>query len=121
MIMACRDVTKAEMAKNDIVESSKCALNVGVIIVKKLDLSSIKSIKKFAEEFLKTEKGLHILVNNAGVAFCPKTLTEDGFEMHFGTNHVGHFYLTMLLLPRLIESGPARIVNVASIAHYRMY
>lgn len=60
---------------------------------------------------------INILVNNAGVMMCPLSQTEDGFEMHFGTNHLGHFLLTMLLLPRIKKSTPARIVTVSSRAH----
>ncbi|KOB69972.1 Restnol dehydrogenase, partial [Operophtera brumata] len=60
---------------------------------------------------------VNILVNNAGVMMCPLTRTEDEFEMQFGTNHLGHFLLSMLLLPRIKNSTPARIVTVSSRAH----
>uniref|UniRef100_F7G3R5 Retinol dehydrogenase 11 n=2 Tax=Ornithorhynchus anatinus TaxID=9258 RepID=F7G3R5_ORNAN len=63
------------------------------------------------------EKQLHILINNAGVMMCPYSKTADGFEMHLGVNHLGHFLLTHLLLGRLKESAPARVVNVSSLAH----
>ncbi|NXS11015.1 RDH12 dehydrogenase, partial [Neodrepanis coruscans] len=68
--------------------------------------------------FFAEEKELHILINNAGVMLCPYSKTADGFEMHLGVNHLGHFLLTFLLLERLKQSAPARIVNVSSLAHH---
>lgn len=85
-----------------------------------MDLNSFQSIKKCAEDILKTENQINILVNNAGVMVPPNRLTEDGFETHFGVNHLGHFLFTMILLPKIIESAPARIINVSSMAHKRM-
>ena len=82
-----------------------------------LDLASIKSIQKFSKEFHELESELHILVNNAGVMACPKAITEDGFEMQLGTNHLGHFFLTNLLLDLLKASAPSRIVVVSSSGH----
>jgi NAD(P)-dependent dehydrogenase (short-subunit alcohol dehydrogenase family) len=82
------------------------------------DLGSLASVRTAAETFLASGEKLHVLLNNAGVA-GQRGLTKDGFELHFGTNHVGHFLLTKLLLPRLRECAPARIVNVASKSHYR--
>jgi len=83
-----------------------------------LDLASLTSVETCANEFLKRNLPLHILVNNAGVMALPKrTETEDGFEMQFGVNHLGHFHLTNLLLPLLIKSAPSRVVNLSSRAH----
>ena len=83
---------------------------VGVV-----DMASLGSIRRFAEGF---ERPLDVLVNNAGVMALPeRELTEDGFERQFGTNHLGHFALTGLLMPRLLETAAPRVVTVASLAH----
>ena len=82
-----------------------------------LDLGSLASVRACAKAFLDRGEPLHVLVNNAGLAGS-RGLTADGFELLFGTNHLGPFLLTTLLLPRLRASAPARIVNVASKAHY---
>jgi len=83
-----------------------------------LDLASLSSVRDCAAAFLALDEPLHVLVNNAGVG-GQRGLTADGFELHFGVNHLGHFALTQLLLERLTASGPgARIVNVSSVAHY---
>jgi dehydrogenase/reductase SDR family protein 13 len=83
-----------------------------------LDLGDLDSVRRCAETFLSTGEPLHVLINNAGVAGS-RGMTESGFERMFGTNHVGPFLFTGLLLERLRSSAPARIVNVASAAHYR--
>jgi retinol dehydrogenase 12 len=83
-----------------------------------LDLGDLASVRAAAETFLATGEPLHGLINNAGLA-GKRGLSTSGFELAFGTNHVGPFLLTSLLLDRLRESAPARIVNVASDAHYR--
>jgi dehydrogenase/reductase SDR family protein 13 len=83
-----------------------------------LDLGDLDSVRACAEEFLETGEPLHGLINNAGLA-GQRGLTASGFEIQFGTNHVGPFLLTALLLDRLRESAPARIVIVASEAHHR--
>jgi retinol dehydrogenase-12 len=85
-----------------------------------LDLGDLDSARACAGEFLETGEPLHGLINNAGLA-GQRGLTASGFELAFGTNHVGPFLLTSLLLPRLRESAPARIVNLASVAHYRAH
>ncbi|XP_008115179.1 retinol dehydrogenase 12 [Anolis carolinensis] len=113
VIIACRNTEKGEAAAHEIQRET----GNQQVIVKKLDLSDTKSIRTFAENLLKEEDKLHILINNAGVMFCPYSKTADGFEMQFGVNHLGHFLLTFLLLDRLKESAPARIVNVSSLAH----
>ncbi|KAM3958246.1 retinol dehydrogenase 12-like [Aphomia sociella] len=119
VIMACRSVEKAEEAKTDIETKCKDLSNTGNLLVVKCDLSSLKSVRECAQKILDTEPQINILVNNAGVMMCPKGKTEDGFETQFGTNHLAHFLLTMLLLPRIINSKPARIVTVSSRAHTR--
>ncbi len=81
------------------------------------DLSSLKEVRRLADEVLANADRLHVLVNNAGVTLLQRQLTEDGLEATFATNHLAYFLLTGLLLPRLRESVPARIVNVASDAH----
>uniref|UniRef100_A0A8C3JTM1 NADP-retinol dehydrogenase n=1 Tax=Calidris pygmaea TaxID=425635 RepID=A0A8C3JTM1_9CHAR len=114
VIVACRDIEKAEAAASEI----RAETGNQQVIVKKLDLADTKSIREFAEKFLAEEKELHILINNAGVMLCPYSKTADGFEMHLGVNHLGHFLLTFLLLECLKQSAPARIVNVSSLAHH---
>ncbi|XP_051682295.1 retinol dehydrogenase 11 isoform X2 [Oryctolagus cuniculus] len=75
--------------------------------------------KETAKELAqREEKHLHILINNAGVMMCPYSKTADGFEMHMGVNHLGHFLLTHLLLAKLKESAPSRVINVSSLAHH---
>ena len=83
-----------------------------------LDLSDFESVRKAASEFLARDEPLHVLINNAGLA-GGKGMTASGFEMTFGTNHMGPFLLTQLLLDRLKEADAARIVNVASTMHYQ--
>jgi NAD(P)-dependent dehydrogenase (short-subunit alcohol dehydrogenase family) len=82
-----------------------------------LDLSSLASVRQFADSFRKSRPALHALCNNAGVMAIPYRRTTDGFEMQFGTNHLGHFALTGLLLEPLAASGGARVVTVSSGAH----
>lgn len=115
--MACRNLDKAEEAKKDIENRCKDLPEAGTLILEKCDLSSLKSVRHFAQKILDNEPQINILVNNAGVMMCPKGETEDGFETQFGTNHLAHFLLTLLLLPRLQNSKPARIVTVSSRAH----
>lgn len=82
-----------------------------------LDLADLDSVRACAEEFLARGERLHVLVNNAGVG-GRRGVTRQGFELAFGVNHLGHFALTQLLLGRLTESAPARVVTVASDSHY---
>lgn len=113
MIMACRDVRKAESVRDKIIEKTKNR-NVRVM---QCDLASFKSIRNFARTFLEQVPRLDFLINNAGVMGVPKSLTEDGLEMHMGVNHFGHFLLTLLLIDRLKESMHSRIVTVSSWGH----
>ncbi len=85
--------------------------------VMSLDLASLASVRRFAGSFLSTHDRLDILINNAGVMAIPRRVTADGFEMQLGTNHLGHFALTGLLLPLILATPLARIVTVSSSAH----
>lgn len=113
VIMACRDMERAQAAVKEVTELSG---NENVVCMK-LDLADSKSIKEFAEAINKGESQLNILINNAGVMVCPYGKTADGFEMQIGVNHMGHFLLTYLLIDLIKRSAPARIVTVSSMAH----
>ncbi|XP_043582156.1 retinol dehydrogenase 13-like [Bombus pyrosoma] len=115
VIMACRDMEKCENTRRDIVVESRNKY----VYCRPCDLASQKSIRDFVEQFKKEHKKLHILINNAGVMRCPKMYTQEGIELQFGVNHIGHFLLTNLLLDTLKDSAPSRIVNVSSSAHKR--
>uniref|UniRef100_A0A1B6DDS3 Retinol dehydrogenase 11 n=1 Tax=Clastoptera arizonana TaxID=38151 RepID=A0A1B6DDS3_9HEMI len=117
VIMACRNMEKAEAARNWIVENCKNQEGLGNLVLMRLDVSSLGSVRVFSEQIMQNEQYIHLLINNAGIMMCPRTLSEDGYELQFATNHLGHFLLTMLLLPKILQSGPARIVNVSSVAH----
>ncbi|XP_041824379.1 retinol dehydrogenase 12-like [Melanotaenia boesemani] len=106
-------MTKGEQAASDIMTE----VNGAKIVVRLLDLADTKSICLFAENIYNTEKALHFLINNAGVAICPYAKTVDGYEMQFGVNHLGHFFLTFLLLDLLKHSAPSRVINLSSVAH----
>ena len=87
-----------------------------------LDLSSLDSVRNFAQQILAKNMPINVLINNAGIMFGPRRESKDGFELQLATNHLGHFLLTHLLLPKLREAGTkelsARVVNVSSCAHY---
>jgi len=101
VIMACRDVCKAESAVQDIRRQTSC----GQLIVRNLDLASLKSVHEFAACMYDEEEFIHVLITNAGVYQYPYTLTEDGLEMQMAVNHFGHFLLVHLLLDKLKASG----------------
>jgi NAD(P)-dependent dehydrogenase (short-subunit alcohol dehydrogenase family) len=113
VILACRDLGKARTAAAQITASATGA-NVKVM---ELDLSNLASVRGFSDAFHLQHQALDVLVNNAGVMAIPYRQTADGFEMQFGTNHLGHFALTGLLLDRLLATDGARVVNVSSGAH----
>ncbi|XP_070843563.1 retinol dehydrogenase 14b [Chaetodon trifascialis] len=112
VIMACRDQRRAEEAARDIKEQA--GPEQGEVVIKLLDLASLRSVRKFCEEIHQEESKIDVLINNAGIYQCPYSKTEDGFEMQFGVNHLGHFLLTHLLLDLLKRSAPCRIVVVSS-------
>ncbi|MHB8382003.1 MAG: oxidoreductase [Candidatus Binataceae bacterium] len=113
VILACRNLTKAGAAAAQI----KAAYPSAKIEAMALDLSNLASIREFASAYRARYRTLDILVNNAGVMALPYSRTADGFEMQFGTNHLGHFALTGLLLEAILAVDGARVVNVSSGAH----
>ncbi|MFT5884165.1 MAG: NAD(P)-dependent dehydrogenase (short-subunit alcohol dehydrogenase family) [Arcticibacterium sp.] len=113
VILACRSLEKAEVAKQKILgEVPKAHLEI-----MQIDLSSLKSVRAFATSFLKKYKKLDLLINNAGVMIPPYSQTEDGFELQMGANYFGHFLLTGLLLDIIEKTPESRIVSLSSIAH----
>ncbi|VDP77132.1 unnamed protein product [Echinostoma caproni] len=138
VIMACRSVERAETArtkmladygaanpdwmKNDVadpsVTSSLKPIEASQLIIEKLDLGSLESVREFANRILKKYPKIHYLINNAGLALEEFSTTKDGFEQTIGVNHLGHFLLTELMLPALKAAAPSRIINVASKLHF---
>lgn len=111
VIMGCRNVERAKEAQDEIIAASGSSN----VILKKLDLSSQKSIREFAADINKTEKKLHVLLHNAGMALSFRgAQSEDGIELTMATNHYGPFLLTHLLIDLLKKTAPSRIVIVAS-------
>jgi NAD(P)-dependent dehydrogenase (short-subunit alcohol dehydrogenase family) len=115
VVLACRARARGEEAH----ERIRVDLSDAKIEVRELDLANLDSVRRFVRDFEADHDELHGLVNNAGVMNTPKGKTADGFETQFGTNHLGHFLLTELLLDRLKRSRPARIVNLSSAYHDR--
>ena len=114
VIMACRNEEKARGAAASILERVPGAR----VSVERLDLSSLDSVRAFAERMRsELEPGLDLLINNAGVMAPPRRETADGFELQFGTNHLGHFALTGLLLGTMEGRSDARVVTLSSGAH----
>ena len=114
VVLACRTPAKAEAAAERIRQKAPEAQ----LRVLELDLSSLASVRAAAGKLAADGAPLDLLVNNAGVMYPPFTLTEDGFELQFGTNHLGHFALTGLLLDRLLAApAGARVVTVSSMGH----
>src|SRR5262245_23934341 len=114
VILACRSADKTQPVIDDIKRQTG---NDKVEFVQ-LDLADLGSVRRCAEALLARKIPIHGLINNAGLAGTRGT-TKDGFELTFGTNHLGHYLFTRLLLDRIKESGPARIINVASASHYQ--
>jgi retinol dehydrogenase-14 len=83
------------------------------------DFADLSAVGRLADDVLRDVPALHVLINNAGCVFAKRTLTVDGIEATFAVNHLSHFVLTQRLLPRLIESGPSRIITVASGRHFK--
>jgi NAD(P)-dependent dehydrogenase (short-subunit alcohol dehydrogenase family) len=114
VVLACRNREKGEVARAKIAAEHPSAK----VEVRVLDVANLDSVRRFASEFLSEDKPLDLLINNAGVMAIPeRRTTPQSFEMQFGTNHLGHFALTGLLLPALLRQPNSRVVTVASIAH----
>jgi NAD(P)-dependent dehydrogenase (short-subunit alcohol dehydrogenase family) len=112
VVLGCRSAERGEQALARI----RSEVPDGDLILASLDLADLASIRAFADEHGAAE--LDLLANNAGVMALPRRTTADGFEMQFGTNHLGHFALTGLLLPALTARPGARVVTVTSMAHW---
>ncbi len=111
--VACRNEEKALAA----IERMKAQGGAGELIYRHLDLASLNSVKTFAENIIQTESSLDLLINNAGIMIPPQSKTEDGFEIQFGVNFVGHFALTGHLFHLLEATNGSRVVTLSSIAH----
>ncbi len=114
VVLACRSKERTQAALDEIAALD----DAGAADFLPLDLGSLDSVKACAQAFLAMDLPLHGLINNAGLA-GHQGATAQGFELTFGVNHLGHFLLTDLLLHKLKESAPARVVNVSSQAHYK--
>ncbi|KUH82148.1 MULTISPECIES: SDR family NAD(P)-dependent oxidoreductase [unclassified Mycobacterium] len=114
VVLAVRNLDKGTEARDRI----KAASPNAVITLQELDLSSLDSVRRAAEELRAAHPRIDLLINNAGVMYVPnREPTRDGFEMQFGTNHLGHFALTGLLLDHLLTVDGSRIVTVSSVGH----
>ena len=111
VVMACRNLDKGRAAQAEVAAAASGPKPE----LESLDLASLSSVRSFAEKL--PHNGLNLLINNAGVMASPRRHTADGFELQFGTNHLGHFALTNLLLPRMEGRDDARVVTLSSNAH----
>jgi NAD(P)-dependent dehydrogenase (short-subunit alcohol dehydrogenase family) len=113
VVMACRNLDKGHA----VVEEIRAVVPEAQLQLEELDLASLASVRGFAERFKATHDGLDLLINNAGVMAPPRRRTADGFELQFGTNHLGHFALTTALLETMEGREDARVVTLSSTAH----
>ena len=112
-MLAVRNIEKGKAAADLITRATPSAS----VAVQELDLTSLESIRAAADQLRANHESIDLLINNAGVMFTPKSTTKDGFELQFGTNHLGHFALTNLLLDRVLAAPGSRIVTVSSVGH----
>jgi len=113
VILVCRSASKAEAAKQKILQVyGRAQLTIMVA-----DMASLASVKAFATQFLQDHTRLDLLINNAGIMMSPYKRTQDGFEEQLATNYIGHFALTGLLLPLLIGTAGSRVVMLSSLAY----
>jgi NAD(P)-dependent dehydrogenase (short-subunit alcohol dehydrogenase family) len=113
VVMACRNLDKGHAAVDEV----RAAVPDAQVQLDELDLASLASVRAFADRFKAPHDGLDLLINNAGVMGTPRRRTADGFELQFGTNHLGHFALTTALLETMEGREDARVVTLSSSAH----
>jgi NAD(P)-dependent dehydrogenase (short-subunit alcohol dehydrogenase family) len=113
VVLAVRNLEKGKAAADLITRSAPGAS----VALQELDLSSLDSIRSAADQLRAQHDSIDLLINNAGVMMTPKSTTKDGFELQFGTNHLGHFALTGLLLDRVLAAPGSRVVTVSSVGH----
>jgi len=113
VVLAVRNLDKGNAAAAQITAKNPNA----VVKLQQLDLTSLQAIREAAEELKAAHQRIDLLINNAGVMYTDKGTTKDGFELQFGTNHLGHFALTGLLLDRLLPVDGSRVVTVSSVGH----
>ena len=114
VVLACRSPERSAAAVEDI----RSTVPVARLELQQLDLASLDSVRDAAEALRSSYDRIDLLVNNAGVMYTDRELTRDGFELQFGTNHLGHFALTARLLDRLLPVPGSRVVTVASLGHW---
>ncbi|MFC5379348.1 oxidoreductase [Aquipuribacter nitratireducens] len=115
VVLACRTTAKGEAAATRIRERVPGA----DVTVRRLDLASLASVEAFAADLLRDEPRLDLLIDNAGIMAVDEGRTEDGFELQLGTNHLGHFALTLRLLPALLATPGSRVATISSVGHRR--
>jgi NAD(P)-dependent dehydrogenase (short-subunit alcohol dehydrogenase family) len=113
VVLACRSQDKGRAA----IEAIRSRTPGAKLALERLDLGDLESVRALASKLLKDHPRLDVLINNAGIMAIPRLTTKNGFETQIGTNHLGHFALTGLLMERLVESAPSRVVTVSSKAH----
>ena len=113
VVLAVRNTDKGQAAADLISRRSPGAS----VAVQQLDLTSLESIRAAAEQLRAAHDSIDLLINNAGVMFTPRSTTKDGFELQFGTNHLGHFAFTGLLLDHIVAAPGSRVVTVSSVGH----
>jgi NAD(P)-dependent dehydrogenase (short-subunit alcohol dehydrogenase family) len=113
VVLVVRNLDKGKSAADRIVKATPAAS----VAVQELDLTSLDSIRAAADELKSRHDSIDLLINNAGVMFTPRSTTKDGFELQFGTNHLGHFAVTGLLLDRVLAAPGSRVVTVSSVGH----
>jgi len=113
VVLAVRNLDKGKDAASRIAQATPGAK----VELQELDLTSLDSIHAAAEQLKTDHDAIDLLINNAGVMFTPKSTTKDGFELQFGTNHLGHFAFTGLLLDRVLAAPGSRVVTVSSVGH----